>query len=168
MGEPFSSTPTKVRNARLVKRRVPVKDSSETTSTSTSSDVWNAQVTRDRRMSRSPILTGCRNSTLSTDAVTTRLRVWRRLAIAPARSIRCITDPPSIKPAGLASLGKTTWTVSVAESSGRRGLRWSVVTSVAPDQKGPAGRSAVGSGHGWIETLDRPSTTSRSRILSRN
>src|SRR3954462_15891075 len=43
--------------------------------------------------------------------------------MAPAMSIRCITVPPRMKPSGLASFGSTTWTISVAESVARFGVR---------------------------------------------
>src|SRR3954471_4532615 len=41
--------------------------------------------------------------------------------MAPAMSIRCITVPPRMNPRGLASLGSTTWTISVSDSDARFG-----------------------------------------------
>ena len=114
---------TNVRNARLVSCRLPVSVSSEYTSTCTSSDVVKAQVTRDFRMIRSPTLIGCRNCRSSTAAVTSRLRVCRWQAMAPAMSMRCITVPPRMNPSGLASFGSTTCTISVADSAARFGVR---------------------------------------------
>src|ERR1700675_3128263 len=38
-------------------------------------------------------------------------------------SMRCITDPPRMKPSGLASFGRTTCTISVADSDERLGVR---------------------------------------------
>ena len=56
--KPNVAIATKVRNARLVNRRLPVSVSSECTSTSTSIDVLNVQVTCAFRMIRSPTLMG--------------------------------------------------------------------------------------------------------------
>src|SRR5688572_25501149 len=42
--------------------------------------------------------------------------------MAPVMSIRCITVPPRMKPSGLESFGRTTWTVSDAESCQRFAL----------------------------------------------
>src|SRR5207244_13248714 len=55
----------------------------------------------------------------STAAVTTAQRVWREAVIAPAMSMRCITVPPRMKPRGFASFGRTTLTISVADSDAR-------------------------------------------------
>src|SRR5262245_45329668 len=41
--------------------------------------------------------------------------------MAPAMSMRCMTVPPRMKPSGLASLGRTTCTISVSESAARLG-----------------------------------------------
>jgi hypothetical protein len=46
--------------------------------------------------------------------------------MAPVMSIRCITEPPSMNPRGLESFGRTTCTVSVAESCQRLGAVMSV------------------------------------------
>ena len=45
--------------------------------------------------------------------------MWRWQAIAPAMSIRCITVPPRMNPSGFASFGRTTCTISVADSAAR-------------------------------------------------
>src|SRR5579872_1040350 len=103
---------------------MPVSVSSEKTSTCTSSDVVKTHVTRDFRMIRSPTLIECRNCRSSTAAVTRRLRVWRWQAMAPAMSMRCITVPPRMNPSGFASFGRTTCTISVADSEARLGVRF--------------------------------------------
>ncbi len=69
-------------------------------------------------MMRSPTLIGCRNCRPSTAAVTSRLRVCRWQAMAPAMSIRCITVPPRMNPSGFASFGSTTCTISVKDADG--------------------------------------------------
>ena len=66
------------------------------------------------------MFTGCRKWRLSTAAVTTPRRAWRIAAMAPARSTRCITVPPSTWPQPLASLGSASWEYSEADS--RTGL----------------------------------------------
>jgi len=52
----------------------------------------------------------------STEAVTTGLRAWRMAAIAPARSTRCMTLPPSTLPRPLASIGKANSAYSDVDS----------------------------------------------------
>jgi hypothetical protein len=59
-------------------------------------------------MIKSPTLIEWRNCRSSTAAVTSRLRVWRWQAMAPAMSMRCITVPPRMYPSGFASFGSTT------------------------------------------------------------
>src|SRR3954471_4453481 len=53
-------------------------------------------------------------------------------------SMRCITVPPRMKPSGLASFGRTTWTISVALSAGR--LAGSVIRRGG---RGDGGRTSV-------------------------
>src|ERR1700731_4455457 len=54
--------------------------------------------------------------------------------MAAAMSMRCMTVPPRMKPSALASLGSTTWTISVAESAARFGRRDSEVVA-DPDRE---------------------------------
>ena len=76
-----------------------------------------------------PTLIGARNESSSIAAVTTGLRQCRLAVTAAARSIQCITEPPSTLPCTLASWGRTSWAISVAESRTR--LPWSLVSDVA-------------------------------------
>src|SRR6476661_6530863 len=87
-------------------------------------------------MIRSPTLIGCRNCRPSTAAVTSRVRVWRWQAMAPAMSIRCMTVPPRMNPSGFASLGSTTCTVSVADSAARFEERYTGPLEVVADPDG--------------------------------
>ena len=52
-------------------------------------------------------------------------RQWRFATTAAARSIQCITVPPSTVPCTLASCGSTSWVISVAESRTRWPGAWS-------------------------------------------
>src|SRR5262245_50609589 len=61
--------------------------------------------------------------------------------MAPAMSMRCMTVPPRMNPSGLASLGSTTCTMSVALSAGR--LAGSVMRRAARERVGRPSIPAV-------------------------
>src|ERR1700676_4159312 len=57
--------------------------------------------------------------------------------MAPAMSIRCMTVPRRMNPSGFASLGSTTWTISVADSAARLGVRSRLLEVVADPDREP-------------------------------
>src|SRR5579863_5661652 len=56
-------------------------------------------------------------------AVTTWVRECRKAAMAPVRSMKCISRPPSRLPRVFASLGRMISVISDSESATRRGCR---------------------------------------------
>src|SRR5262245_7432606 len=64
-----------------------------------------------------PTWIGARNDISSIAAVTTGLRQCRVATTAAARSIQCMTVPPSTVPCTLASCGSTSWAISAADSA---------------------------------------------------
>src|SRR5262245_62689 len=81
-------------------------------------EVRATNVIRAFRIASWPTRIGARNDTSSIDAVTASVRQWRCATIAAARSIQCITLPPSTLPSVFASLGRTNCAISTRVSRG--------------------------------------------------
>src|SRR4051812_585477 len=86
--------------------------------------------------------------------------------MAPAMSMRCITVPPRMNPSGLASFGRTTCTISVADSAARFGSARPWISKASLTASGPRVEPSIVLAFGVDERLQREAQLRRQLLLT--